>query len=120
MMAETMSRLADRDVHQGHEPNQNGNFKAFMDTKPPTFKEAKEPLQANEWLNTIEQSFRLVRLDDVQKVEFASYQLQGPAGIWWANYAKTLPPNAVITWEQFCDAFRGHYIPPGLMAILFE
>ena len=43
-----------RDQHQGPEPNQFCTFKDFLDTKPPTFKEAEGPLQEDEWLNTIE------------------------------------------------------------------
>ena len=43
-----------RDQHQGPEPNQFSTFKDFLDTKPPTFKEVEEPLQEDEWLNTIE------------------------------------------------------------------
>ena len=46
----------------------------------------------------------------------ASHQLQGPTGIWWRHYRSTLPENAQITWNQFQNAFKGHYIPPGLMA----
>jgi hypothetical protein len=38
-----------RGLHQGgHEVNQYNNFKEFMDTRPPIFKEAVEPLEANE------------------------------------------------------------------------
>ena len=33
-----------RDQHQGPEPNQFSTFKDFLDTKPPVFKEAEEPL----------------------------------------------------------------------------
>ena len=33
-----------RDQHQGPEPNQFSTFKDFLDTKPPIFKEAEEPL----------------------------------------------------------------------------
>ena len=33
-----------RDQHQGPEPNQFSNFKDFLNTKPPIFKEAEEPL----------------------------------------------------------------------------
>ena len=33
-----------RNQRQGPEPNQFSNFKEFQDTKPPVFKEAKEPL----------------------------------------------------------------------------
>jgi len=47
---------------QGPEPNQYNTFKDFLDTKPPIFKMAEEPLQADEWLNTIEQKFCLLRV----------------------------------------------------------
>jgi hypothetical protein len=43
--------------------------------------------------------------------------LHGPAGIWWSHYRSTLPPNVQINWDQFKAAFRGNYIPPGLMAM---
>ena len=59
MLAEAMRHMANRDdrhVRQGPEPNQYSCFKDFMDTKPPIFREAEEPLQADEWLSTIEQS----------------------------------------------------------------
>ena len=37
-----------RDKHQGPKPNQFSTLKDFLDTKPPIFKEAEEPLQADE------------------------------------------------------------------------
>jgi hypothetical protein len=120
MLAEAMRQLVDQDVRHGRQgpaPNQHSDFKEFLDTKPPLFKEAKEPLQANEWLNTIEQKFRLLCLTEELKTEYASHQLHGLAGIWWSHYRSTLPPNVPITWDQFKTAFRGNYIPPGLMAI---
>jgi hypothetical protein len=49
--------IANRDGHgprQGPKPNQCSDFKDFLDTKSPIFKEAEEPLQADEWLNTLE------------------------------------------------------------------
>ena len=100
-----------RDQHQGPEPNQFSTFKDFLDTKPPIFKEVEEPLQADEWLNTIEQKFRLLRLIEHLKIEYASHQLQGPVGIWWSHHRSTIPKDAQITWNQFKAAFRGHYIP---------
>jgi hypothetical protein len=68
-------------------------------------------------LNTIEQKFRLLRLTEELKTEYASHQLHGPADIWWSHYCSMLPPNVPITWDQFKTAFRGNYIPPGLMAM---
>ena len=52
-----------------------------MDTKPPIFKEVVEPLEADEWINTMEQKFRLLRLTEELKTEYAAHQLQGPAEI---------------------------------------
>ena len=56
-MAKALHMIANRDGHgarQGLEPNQYSDFKDFLDTKSPIFKEAEEPLQADEWLNTLE------------------------------------------------------------------
>jgi hypothetical protein len=44
-----------RGLHQGgHEMNQYSNFKEFMDIRSPIFKEVVEPLEADEWINTME------------------------------------------------------------------
>jgi len=82
-----------------------------LDTKLPIFKEAKEPLQADEWLNTIEQKFCLLRVTEHMKAEYASHQLHGPAGIWWTHYLSTLPANAQVTWNEFKAAIRGIIFP---------
>ena len=96
---------------QGPKPNQYSSFKDFLDTKPPIFKVAKEPLQADEWLNTIEQKFRLLRVTEHQKTEYVSHQLQGPARIWWTHFLSSLPTNAQVMWNQFKLALRGQHIP---------
>ena len=48
-MEETLRLIMQNTAHthqqlQGPKPNQNSLFKDFQDTKPPIFKEAKEPL----------------------------------------------------------------------------
>ena len=53
LIAQNIARAGQQ--NQNPEPNQYITFKDFLDTKPPIFKEAEEPLQADEWLNTIEQ-----------------------------------------------------------------
>ena len=51
------------------------------------------------------------------KAEYTSHQLQGPTCIWWSHHRSTLSEDAKITWNQFKAAFRGHYIPLGLMTM---
>ena len=58
-MEDTLRLITQNTAHacqqnQGPEPNQYSSFKDFHDTMPPIFKEAKEPLQADELLYTIE------------------------------------------------------------------
>jgi hypothetical protein len=108
LLAEAMRQLVNQDARhgcQGLQPNQYRDFKDFCDTKPLLFKEAEEPLHADEWLNIIQQKFCLLRLTDELKTEYASYQLHGLAGIWWSHYRSTLPPNVQINWDQFKVAF---------------
>jgi len=78
LLTETINQMANqggRNAQQGPGPNQYSSFKDFMDTKPPSFREAEEPLQAEEWLNTVEQMFRLLWLTDSLKAEYAAHQL---------------------------------------------
>ena len=73
LIAQNMARAHER--QQGPELNQYNTFKDFLDIKPPIFKVAKELLQADQWLNTIEQKFRLLRVTEHHKAEYASHQL---------------------------------------------
>jgi hypothetical protein len=43
-----------------------------LDTEPPIFWEAEELLQGDEWLNTIEQKFCVLKVADEMKTEYAS------------------------------------------------
>ena len=60
-MEATVRNITDN-THRGANPgshvvNQYSSFKDFIDTKPPVFKEAVELLEADEWINTMEQKF---------------------------------------------------------------
>jgi hypothetical protein len=78
--------------------NQNGNqgrrgrnnrgettYVDFTDTRPPVFSKTDEPLEADDWLRTMEQKFELIQCMEYQKPVFAAQQLRGAAGAWWAN-----------------------------------
>jgi hypothetical protein len=119
-MDETLHLIAQNTAsgHQDHRPqDQDSSNQEFLGTYPPVFTQAEEPLQADEWLNTIEQKLRLLKCTDQQKAEFATYQLQGAAGMWWANHLSTLPGDTRLTWNQFKMAFRSYYIPAGLVEV---
>jgi hypothetical protein len=56
----------------GNGVNQYSNFKDFIDTRPPIFKKATEALDAEEWINTIEDKFRVLRLTEVLKTIYCT------------------------------------------------
>jgi hypothetical protein len=41
--------------------------------------------------------------------------LCGDTSAWWANHTITRPAVYKVTWTEFCNAFRTHYIPACMM-----
>ena len=76
-------------LHGRCDPEGNNTYGDFLKTQPPIFTKANEPLEADDWIRTIEQKFGLIRCSRNQKTLFAAQQLQGPAGAWWASYFAT-------------------------------
>jgi hypothetical protein len=51
----------------------------FQRTKLPTFSQAAEPMDADDWLKSIEKKLQVVQCNNHEKVLLASHQLSGPA-----------------------------------------
>jgi hypothetical protein len=81
----------------------------------PLFTEAGEPLEADHWLRGMKFKFGLLRCTEVLKTLFTAQQLRGDASAWWTNYTATRPVDYQVSWTEFRDAFRAHYIPAGVM-----
>ncbi|GJM95086.1 hypothetical protein PR202_ga11785 [Eleusine coracana subsp. coracana] len=72
-------------------------------------------MEAENFLRMLESKFGLLNCTPVQKTLFAAQQLHGAAGAWWANHVASMGTDRQITWDEFKDAFRAHYIPAGLI-----
>ena len=104
----------------GHNGNQNGHYSKLSDfqrTKPPSFSQAVDPLEADDWLRTIERKLEIARTEEGDKVPFAMHYLEGAAVIWWDNAKAMWPADEEITWTKFKDHFRKYHIPTGIMKI---
>jgi hypothetical protein len=55
------------------------------------FTRADEPLEADDWLCTMEQKFDLMDCSEYQKPVFAAQQLRGAIGAWWGNHLAAQP-----------------------------
>jgi hypothetical protein len=85
--------------------------------KPPTFFHSIEPMDADDWLKTIEKKLQVVQCNNREKVLFASNQLEGPAADWWDAYVEAHEELESINWQEFRNSFRTHHVPFGMMKL---
>jgi hypothetical protein len=64
-----------------------------------------EPVDANDWLKTIENKLQVVQCNNREKVLLASHQLTGPAANWWDVYVEAHEEPDTINWNEFKMAF---------------
>jgi hypothetical protein len=89
----------------------------FMSHKPPTFASSPDPLDADDWLKSIEKMLNIAQCTDREKVLYASGRLTGPAADWWDSYTAAHDAADAITWAEFSTQFRNYHIPAGMIKI---
>jgi hypothetical protein len=89
----------------------------FQHTKPPTFSCAVEPMDANDWLKSVEKKLQVVQCNNHEKVLLASHQLSGPAANWWDAYVEAQEEPESINWPKFRAAFCAHHVPQGVIKL---
>ena len=108
--------------HLVQNQNQNQNRQGqcvsladFLRVGPPFFSNPKEPLDADDWLRSVQRKFAAHHVPAVEHVNFATYLLEGPARVWWDGVLALHEPDHVVTWDEFRTAFREKYIPKTVM-----
>jgi hypothetical protein len=89
----------------------------FLRTHPTTFSQAKDPLEAEDWLKGVEKKIVIAQCTDHEKVLFAVHQLFGMIANWWETYCNTHSDVDSITWNEFNAHFRNHYVPRDTMKL---
>ena len=72
-----------------------------MSHKPPTFASSPDPLDADDWLKSVEKMLNIAQCTDREKVLYASGRLTGPAADWWDSYTAAYDAADTITWAEF-------------------
>jgi hypothetical protein len=83
----------------------------FQRTKPPTFSQAMEPMDADNWLKSVEKKLQVVQCNNREKVLLPSHQLSGPAADWWDAYVEAHEEPKSINWPKFRATFCAHHVP---------
>jgi hypothetical protein len=86
-------------------------LEGFQRTKPPTFSYAMEPMDADDWLKSVEKKLQVVQCNNHEKVLLASNQLSCPTTYWWDAYVEAHQEPESINWPKFRAAFRAHHVP---------
>jgi hypothetical protein len=82
----------------------------FLKCDPPPFTGGDDPLEAQSWLNILNNIFECLHCRDEQKVNFAAYMLKGNADNWW-NFTCKLSTGKPTDWEHFQKVFLDRYFP---------
>jgi hypothetical protein len=59
-----------------------------------------EPVDADDWLKTIEKKLHVVQCNSREKVLLASHQLVGYASDWWDAYVEAHEEPESINWNE--------------------
>jgi hypothetical protein len=92
----------------------------FMRGHLPVFAHSFDPMDAEDWLRTVERELHTAQCDDREKVLYGPRLLRGAAQSWWESYLATHANLDTITWEEFRDNFRQYHVPTSLMIVKKE
>jgi hypothetical protein len=84
------------------------------------FSHSSDPMDAEDWLCTMERELYTTQCDDREKVMYGPRLLRGAAQSWWESYLATHANPDTITWEEFRDNFHQYHVPAGLMTVKKE
>ncbi|KAK1561306.1 hypothetical protein QYE76_007975 [Lolium multiflorum] len=103
-------------ANQGHgnHDHPGSKLKNFQNTNPPVFSKTEEPLDADDWLQTMENNLEVAGVEANEKVLFATHYLAGPARAWWTS-TRAMNGGQFMTWEDFKLKFSKYHVPPGLI-----
>jgi hypothetical protein len=82
----------------------------FLRLHPAKFSHAAKPLEAMDWLHSINNDLVTTGCTNAEKVRFAAHLLEGPAATWWETYQITHPIEGV-TWTHSRKDFGLHTFP---------
>ncbi|KAK1683988.1 hypothetical protein QYE76_044836 [Lolium multiflorum] len=98
----------------GNHDHPGSKLKNFQNTNPPVFSKTEEPLDADDWLQTMENNLEVAGVEANEKMLFATHYLAGPARAWWTS-TRAMNGGQFMTWEEFKIKFSKYHVPPGLI-----
>jgi hypothetical protein len=79
------------------------------------FTKSEEPLDADDWLHTMENNLAVVEVGETEKVLYTTHYLAGAARAWWDSTRAMQAQGYVMPWEEFKSKFSKAHVPLGLV-----
>ncbi|KAL5563846.1 hypothetical protein UlMin_033593 [Ulmus minor] len=83
-------------------------YERFRKQNPPTFEGSTNPLEAEEWLRSVEAMLDFMRLNDQEKISCATFMFKKNARYWW-DVVKRTKNLRELTWNEFVVIFNEKY-----------
>ena len=106
--------MAHNNQNHGNQDHHGSKLKNFQNTNPLIFSKSEDPLDADDWLQTMENNLEVAGMDANEKVLFATYYLAGDARAWWTSI-RNMNHGQVMTWEAFKVKFSRTHVSQGLV-----
>jgi hypothetical protein len=95
----------------------SASMKEFKRMSPRTFRGTEEPIEAERWINQMQKIFRIIKCRDEEKVDLATFMLEGDAYDWWdVEQMAQEEEEEPYSWEMFRLAFLEHFFPRAMRA----
>ena len=105
-----IAQMANNNHGPGNQEHHGNRLKSFQNTNPPMFTKSEEPLDADDWLQTIENNLEVAGVEENEEVLFATHYLARDARAWW-NSVRNMNRGQLPTWEEFKAKFRKPMCP---------
>ncbi|GMN64085.1 hypothetical protein TIFTF001_033165 [Ficus carica] len=89
-------------------------YDKFRRMKAPEFEGSTNPIEADNWLIDLQVILNFLRLNDQEKVLYASFMLRKNARLWW-EIVQIRRDVTQMTWEDFVDEFNEKYFNTEVM-----
>ncbi|KAL6225862.1 hypothetical protein ACLB2K_004711 [Fragaria x ananassa] len=91
------------------QPPPDFSIKRAKDNGAEKFSTGKDPIEAQEWIETMERVFTRMSVPDDRKVFVAVQWLHGPAWHWWVGISRDYEDASLMAWDEFKAHFNDRY-----------
>ncbi|KAK1651353.1 hypothetical protein QYE76_069158 [Lolium multiflorum] len=112
----SLQQLANNQHGHGNHDHPGSKLKNFQNTNPPVFSKTEEPLDVDDWLQTMENNLEVAGVDENEKV--CLYALSRRTSKSLVDQHPCHERGQMMTWADFKLKFSKYHVPPATSTAL--